>query len=71
MNIMRIERLRRAMAFMLLVIAVFIAGCGNSSGQTEGGTTEMTVTSENLHNGVWDDVITNTSAGENLSPELT
>jgi phosphatidylethanolamine-binding protein (PEBP) family uncharacterized protein len=71
MNIMRIERLQRAMAFMLLVIAVFIAGCGNSSGQTEGGSTEMTVTSENLHNGVWDDVITNTSAGENLSPELT
>lgn len=29
------------------------------------------VTSSNLNNGVWDDVITNTTEGENLSPELT
>lgn len=29
------------------------------------------VTSENLHDDVWDTVITNTDAGENLSPELS
>lgn len=29
------------------------------------------VTSENLHDGVWDAVISNTSAGENLSPQLS
>lgn len=29
------------------------------------------VTSENLHDGVWDDVISNTSAGENKSPDLS
>lgn len=31
----------------------------------------FTVTSEDLHDGVWDDVISNTSAGENKSPELS
>ncbi len=29
------------------------------------------VTSQNLNNGIWDDAISNTNAGENLSPELS
>ena len=35
----------------------------------KGGAT-MTVSSENLKNGVWDKVITNTTDGKNLSPQL-
>lgn len=31
----------------------------------------MSVTSENISNGVWDSVITNMANGENMSPELT
>ena len=32
---------------------------------------ELTVTSENLQNGVWDDSIANTERGRNLSPQLS
>lgn len=32
---------------------------------------QFTVTSENLHDGVWDDVISYTDAGENKSPQLS
>jgi cold-shock domain protein len=35
------------------------------------GIDELTVTSENLQNGVWDDSIANTERGKNLSPQLS
>lgn len=35
------------------------------------GINELTVTSENLQNGVWDDSIANTERGRNLSPQLS
>ena len=35
------------------------------------GIDELTVTSENLQNGVWDDRIANTERGKNLSPQLS
>ena len=35
------------------------------------GIDELTVTSENLRNGVWDDSIANTERGKNLSPQLS
>ena len=34
------------------------------------GIDELTVTSENLQNGVWDDSIANTERGKNLSPQI-
>ena len=54
-----------------LIIAVIFTGCVNNTDQTEEESAKMKVTSENLHDGVWDEIITNTSAGENRSPELT
>ena len=35
------------------------------------GIDELTITSENLQNGVWDDSIANTERGKNLSPQLS
>ena len=35
------------------------------------GIDELTVTSENLQNGIWDDSIANTERGRNLSPQLS
>ncbi|WP_028517757.1 YbhB/YbcL family Raf kinase inhibitor-like protein [Ruminococcus flavefaciens] len=35
------------------------------------GLTAFDVTSENLHDGVWDSVISNTSSGDNHSPQLS
>lgn len=32
---------------------------------------QITITSENLHDGVWDDAISNTDKGENQSPQLS
>lgn len=37
---------------------------------TKGGISNMTVTSENINDGVWDEMISNTSSGANVSPEL-
>jgi len=54
-----------------LIMAVIFTGCVNNTDQAEEESAEMKVTSENLHDGVWDEIITNTSAGENRSPELT
>lgn len=53
-----------------------MCGCGEmgtDDGKTGDAAREesMTVTSDNLHNGVWDTEITNTVKGKNLSPELS
>lgn len=62
----------------LIVFAMLMSGCGDKdsvSGEngsvTKGDISEMKVTSDSLSNGVWDEKITNTSYGRNVSPELT
>ena len=78
------ETLRKewVIAIYLLLMA-WLAGCGASAGITGNGDQDtdlifdginissFSVTSENLHGGVWDTAITNTSNGNNLSPQLS
>ena len=71
--------------FILLLAAVLLTSC--SVGQSEASlrkksTTYISktifesvptfeVTSNDVHNGAWDDKVTNTKYGENLSPDLS
>ena len=54
-----------------------LAGCGERSEDKQNedelisGYDTFDVTSENFHDGVWDDVISNTEHGSNLSPQLS
>ncbi|MGI6737768.1 MAG: YbhB/YbcL family Raf kinase inhibitor-like protein [Anaerovoracaceae bacterium] len=66
---------------LAIAIAFAFAACGgeNDSGGKDAGDsrdssqskTTITVTSDNLHDGVWDTEITHLSGGRNESPELT
>ena len=51
------------------LLSMLVCGCGKT--EDEENKIDMSVTSENISNGVWDPVITNTAHGENTSPELT
>lgn len=56
---------------MALVCACGETGTGEEEASDAAKEETMTITSDNLHNGVWDTEITNTAKGKNLSPELT
>ena len=65
---------------LILVMAVMLVLTGMAlinnranpdAADMAGGLMEMRITSENLHDGVWDTVITNTKKGRNVSPELS
>ena len=63
------------MAFVVMLLTV-LTGCGAGNENTNNLFDGMdidtfSVTSENLHDGVWDTVITNTDSGNNLSPQLS
>ena len=59
---------------MFLISAVSmgsLTGCtGKPEHDSSGNEKTMKLSSDNLHDGVWDDVISNTSAGQNHSPAL-
>lgn len=69
--------------FVIGCSMILFCGCGRKedrSGMSDGqkgeesqmrNQNQITVTSENLHDGVWDAVIANTSRGKNQSPELS
>ena len=57
------------MVIYLFIIVVFLWGCG---GMVEPESGDLTVTSASLNtDSSWNDIINNTSAGQNLSPQLS
>ena len=65
------------------IMCLILTGCGGKSGDGEMSTSNYAdmmsgfdvrrfdVTSDDLHDGVWDTIITNTEYGENVSPSLS
>lgn len=62
-----------AMALIMVVVAivsdVFVSGYSKKEEKVE--VSPITISSQNLKNGVWDTIITNTIYGQNFSPALT
>ncbi len=58
----------------MVYFAAMLVACGSSEktvATTKMDGQNLTVTSENLNNGKWDEIISNTRLGENLSPQLS
>ena len=63
----------------ILAVALMLSGCGTADDTDVALEEEVlgiqapvfAVTSENLHDGVWDQVISNTDNGQNVSPQLS
>ena len=72
------SQMKKMISLLVCALMIFsLAGCGERSGNRQNedelisGYDTFDVTSENLHDGVWDDVISNTEHGSNLSPQLS
>lgn len=71
------------LGFIIGILCLILSGCGKESGGSEMnisdnedmmsgfGVRQFEVTSDDLHDGVWDTIITNTEYGENVSPSLS
>ncbi len=57
--------------FIIVILLVIIVGCGKTTTEPDTDLPEFEVSSSDLHDGVWDTVITNTKYGENVSPALS
>lgn len=74
--------MKKTIYLITLCICLVLIGCGNVSEGEEMkkaddndvlsglGVAKFEVTSEDIHNGVWDTAITNTAYGKNVSPAL-
>ena len=75
--------MKKVVYLVAVCLCLVLSGCGKKSGgeamkRADGndvlrglGVTKFEVTSGDLHNGVWDPVITNTEYGDNVSPALS
>lgn len=62
------------LAVLLAIVLTMVVSHGQRNAAPTfdwAGINELTVTSENLQNGIWDDSIANTEWGRNLSPQLS
>ena len=67
-----ILKLRFVMLIISAALTGLLTGCtGKPEQGSSGNEKTMNLSSDNLHDGVWDDVISNTSAGQNHSPALS
>lgn len=72
---------KKAIVFSIIVLAVLFSGCSekmqnsDSSAKNENAgkaeLQEVVITSDNLQDGRWEDQITNTEKGDNVSPQLS
>ena len=75
--------MKRMMIEVLCLALVSLAACGkqanvssdtvtaSAANSVSEGLAQFSVTSDDLHDGVWDTVITNTDNGKNVSPQLS
>ncbi|GEM_PF-2906737 len=59
------------MAVIMIVVAIISDVFVNSYKKEDVKVSDITISSENLHNGIWDTIITNTVYGLNYSPAIT
>ena len=75
--------MKRIMITMLCLALLSLAGCGKQTDVSSGtvttsaenavsdSLTQFDISSTDLHDGVWDTIITNTDHGKNVSPQLS